>query len=238
MEKFATLLVEHLNKLQRPKKTPLLSMSPILEWTIHNTARKYEIIAKASKNQVAGLAIFEIEKLRQIPNTILFRVSDVLEFLAHRRLGHLIAPILQKWAQNCDEYVFMGRIPDDALVKWIPWGKLLQFSSPLFGHDFIRSSTLAEYLSLRDVQDVELEDICQKIVRFAKFLAGSHNDLLPELIRLILRPRLLFWGFATDASECAIEERIHGLINGPISERLSSLSIGDDIIAPENILPF
>jgi hypothetical protein len=78
----------------------------MLEWTIHTAGQKWRGIGEAAE-KLAGLAIFNVEKLRQTSDTTIFRVSDVLDFLASRGKGQRIARDLQ-WAQNCGEYIPMG----------------------------------------------------------------------------------------------------------------------------------
>lgn len=224
IDKFAAFLAEHLNKTQEPKDTCFVSLSPILEWTIHTVGQKQRDI-KQGVQQVAGLAIFDVEKLRQTSNTTLFRVSDIFDFLASRGKGQLIKPKLQQWARNCEEYVSMGRIPDDGLVRWVTWEELSRSPAPLFADCFMKAYTLAIYRKWIEIQQVELENICQRIVGFGKVLAGQRNDLLLPLIELVLRPEISFWGFKTSSSEETIKARIRALVDEAALLELSRLSI-------------
>lgn len=61
--------------------------------------------------EVAGFAIFDVEKLRQNSGTFICRVSNILDFLASQGKGQLVAQDLQNWVRNCDKYVPMGRNP-------------------------------------------------------------------------------------------------------------------------------
>lgn len=225
IDEFAAFLAEHLNKTQEVKETCFVSMSPILEWTIHTAGQKQRGIGQVA-DQVAGLAIFDVKKLRQTSDRTIFRVSDVLDFLASRGKGQLIARNLQKWARNCDEYVSMGRIPDDGLVRWVAWEELSTSPTPLFADCFVTAYTLAKYREWRVIQQVELEDICQRIVEFGKVLAGLRDDhLLLPLTELILRPGILFWGFETNSSEDIVKAKIRALVGEAALLKLSRLSI-------------
>jgi hypothetical protein len=119
---FAMNLAEHLGKTQKEKETGekietcFVSMSPILEWTIHTVGQKSK---DKDQNEEVSLAIFDVKKLRQTSGTTIFHVSDVLRFLASEGRNSLIEQGLQEWARNCDEYISVGRIPDDGLVRWV-----------------------------------------------------------------------------------------------------------------------
>lgn len=199
-------------------------MSPMLEWTIHTTRQKQRGIGQVA-DEVAGLAIFDVKKLPQILDTTIFRVSDVLDFLANRGKGQLIARNLQKWARNYDEYVSMSKIPDDGSIRWVAWEELSTSSAPLFPDCFVKAYTLAKYREWIDTQHIELEDICQKIVGFGKILIGRRDDLLLSLIELILRSGIHFWGFETNLSEDIVKAKIRALVDEAALLKLSRLSI-------------
>jgi hypothetical protein len=224
-------LTLHLGKTREEEErgekieTSFVSMSPMLEWTIHTTGQEWKGIGQVA-DEVAGLAIFDVETLWQTSDTTIFRVSDVLDFLANRGKGQLIARDLQKWARNCDEYVSMGEIPDDGLVRWVAWEELSTSPTRLFADCFVKAYTLAKYREWIDIQRVELEDICQRILEFGKVLAGLQDDLLLlPLTELILRPGILFWGFETNSPENTIKARIHILVDETALQKLSRLSI-------------
>jgi hypothetical protein len=132
IDDFALFLSDHLSKTQQEKdggeeiETCLVSMSSILEWTIHSAGKKQGVISQ-NPGGVVGLAIFDVKKLGQNLDTAIFRVSDIFEFFKGQGNGQLIAREFQKWAQNYDEYVLMGRISNDGLVRWVVWEEL---SSP------------------------------------------------------------------------------------------------------------
>jgi len=224
IDEFAAFLAEHLNKTQERRETCFLSMSPMLEWTMHTAGQSQRGIGQVA-DEVAGLAVFDVKKLRQTSDTTIFRVSDVLDCLADRGKGHLIARNLQKWARNCDEYVSMGRTPDDGLVRWVAWEELSTSPAPLFSDCFVKAYTLAKYREWIDTQHIELEDICQKIIGFGKVLAGPRDDLLLPLIELILKPGIHFWGFETNSSEDIVKAKIRALVDEAALPNLSRLSI-------------
>lgn len=96
IDDFAELLAEHLSKTQKGRETAekmetcFMSTSPILEWIFMTAGQKWR----------------NIKKLRQSLDTTLFCVEDILRFLRSQGKDWLIGKNVQKWAQNCDEYVF------------------------------------------------------------------------------------------------------------------------------------
>lgn len=231
IDEFAAGLAEHLGKTQKEKEigekieTCFVSTSPILEWAIHTAGQKWK---DRGQSEVVGLAIFDIKKLRQNSGTTIFRVSDILKFLAGEGKDCLIEQDLQKWAQNCDEYVSVGKIPDDGLVRWIVWEELfLSLPNSLSKKCFKRAYTLGKYREwMQEIQEehIELEDICQRIVEFGKVLAGHQDDLLSPLIELVLRPGIQFWGFTTESSE-NVAAKIRELVDETALHKLSGLSL-------------
>ena len=53
-------------------------------------------------------------------------------------------------------------------------------------------------------QELELEDICNRVIRFGRALAGPEDGLILPLILLILKPGIRFWGFGTAPSDDTI----------------------------------
>lgn len=113
VDKFAAHLAKHLGKTQEQKRTGdkiqtyFLSMSSVLEWTIHTTGQKWR---ESAAEEIAGLGIFDVRRLRQTSDSTIFRVSDILQFLKGRGKEEFIPRGIQRWAQNCDEYVLMGNV--------------------------------------------------------------------------------------------------------------------------------
>ena len=232
VEEFAADLAEHLGKTQKEEEigekieTYFVSTSPILEWTIHTAGQKCNA---RDGDEVVGLAIFDVKKLRQNSGTTIFRVSDVLKFLVGEGKDSHIEQDLQKWARNCDEYVSVGKIPDDGLVSWVVWPELyLSLPNPLPSKKcFRRAYTLGKYREwMRDIQEehIELEDICQRIVKFGKVLTGQRDDLLFPLIELVLKPGMQFWGFTTESPE-DVAAKMRELVDETALQKLYGLSL-------------
>jgi len=122
--------------------------------------------------------------------------------------GELIDGDLQRWALNCDEYISMGKIDDDALVRWVKWEDLCSGPVTVFQYSFLKAYTLAKYLGWKEEQQLEMENVCQRILNFGKVLAGPRDDLLAPLIAHILRPGIRFWGLSSQLSEDAVKSEI------------------------------
>ncbi|OAL45884.1 hypothetical protein IQ07DRAFT_648051 [Pyrenochaeta sp. DS3sAY3a] len=72
-------------KAEKPIKTEFTSTSPRLEWTLHLTGQK----SRELQEQV-NFVIFDLQALRQTPETTVFHVTDVLRFLETSGQTHLI----------------------------------------------------------------------------------------------------------------------------------------------------
>jgi hypothetical protein len=71
-----------------------------------------------------NFVIFDLQALRQTPETTVFHVRDVLRFLETSKQMHLIPKEYQQWARNCDEYIIMGRGIEKGIVQITPWSEL------------------------------------------------------------------------------------------------------------------
>lgn len=66
IDEFAGFLAEHLNKTQKEREgkekvnTYFMTMSLVLEWTIHTAGQKWK---GRDADEVVGLAIFDVTKL-------------------------------------------------------------------------------------------------------------------------------------------------------------------------------
>lgn len=230
MDAFAAFLTEHLGKLRKEGETGhkvetcFLSLSPSLEWTVHTTGQRSR---KSKVEETIGLAIFDTEKLRQTSGLTVFRVSSILDFLHHQGKGRLIPQKLQQWARNCDEYVLMGRVNSNELVRWIPWIELS--ASGFLASSFHSAYTLAKYCEWRDAEYSErdydsAEEVCRSVVEFGKIIAGPSAGLLLPIIELILRPGLRFWDWKVKTA-AVVEAKIHESINEAILMSISRLEI-------------
>ena len=219
VDQFAAHLAEHLGKTQEEKRigdmveTCFLSMSPVLEWTVHATGQKSK---ETKTDETAGLAVFDVGRLRRTPDLAIFRVSDILQFLEGCDKGKLIPRNVQGWARNCDEYVSMGKVHRSGLLRWIPWTEL--YGSGFLSSRFLKAYTLGIYRQWRDegydaVECTEVEDVCRNVVEFGKMLAGSQVSILPPLVELILKPGFRFWGLKANTEEEVVKSRAYELVN-------------------------
>ncbi|OBT77484.1 hypothetical protein VF21_05283 [Pseudogymnoascus sp. 05NY08] len=196
-------------------------MSLILEWTIHRAGRLWKVYL--SEN--AGFAIFDVKKLRQNSDTAIFHVRDILQYLTQQQKEQLIPQPLQQWALNCDEYVSIGKLPGNGLVRCLEWKELYPSPATLISSAFVWSYTLAKFREVVCQQELELEDICNRVIEFGKALAGPEDGLILPLILLILKPGIRFWGFSTRPSEDAIMTRIRGLVNDADLQKIAQLKV-------------
>lgn len=233
MDEFTEFLARHLGKTQEEKETgnkvetPFLSMSPELEWTIHATGQKWN---DSGRDDTVGLAIFDVKKLRQTSGLTVFHVSDILRFLENRGKEQLIPQGIQRWARNCDEYVSMGKINGRGLHRWVPGTEL--WASPMLSGQFFKAYTLAVYRRWRDEayddkECISVEDVCQKIIKFGKLLAGPRAGNLRPFVELILKPGVQFWELKTDASKEIVEARCHELVDGVMWNEFFSMRISN-----------
>lgn len=231
IDDFARRLALHLSKTKKKEEmgekieTCFLSTSSNLEWTIHVAGQKWRD-RSYNTDEAVGLAIFDVKKLRQ--TTTIFHVTDIFKFLENEGKGQLIGRDLQKWARNCDEYVSMGRIHDNGLVRWVMWEEIYRSPARILSVSFAEAYTLGIYRQwMREIpkQHIELENICQRFVEFGQVLAGPQDDLIFPLIELILKQGVLFWGFETESSEDTIRAKIHALVDEMALQKLSGLSI-------------
>lgn len=198
-------------------------MSPILEWTIHRAGR----IWHDHPNENGGLAIFNLKKLRQNSDAAIFHVWDIIEYLIQQRQEQLIPQRLQQWARNCDEYVSIGKLPHNGLVRWLEWKELYPSPVTLISSTFVWSYTLAKFREVVRQQELEFEDICDRVIGFGKALAGPEDGLILLLILLILKPGIQFWGFSTRPSDNAMMARIRILVDDADLQKIAQPRIGD-----------
>jgi hypothetical protein len=216
---FVEFLAQHLKKTQEEKNTGnkvetcFLSMSPVLEWTIHATVQKWR---NSVLDESVGLAVFDVKKLRQNSGLTVFRVSDILTFLASQGKEQSIPWNIQEWAQNCDEYVSMGKDYRRGPYRWVPCTEL--WASPMLSNRFFNAYTLGVYRQWRaevynDRECTKVEDVCQKVVEFGKLLAGPRDSILLSFVELLLKPGIQFWELKTDAPEEVIRARCQELVD-------------------------
>jgi hypothetical protein len=232
VQAFVEAIAAHLSKTQVQKETgskqetTFTSMSPTLEWALHTTKNKW---SDNNSDERASLVVFDMEKLLGIQDVALFRVSDVIRFLESQNQLHLIRSQLRDWAKNCDEYVTMGKKVKEAVVRVIPWSELRYM--PIINSEFERAYTLGRYCRWRDernYQEYSAEEVGGFIVRSAKALAGEESvssGVAREMMRLVVKPEVSFWGINTGAGVKDIMDRCEDILEGDMVESMSQASL-------------
>jgi hypothetical protein len=232
VQAFVEAIAAHLGKTQIQqetgvkKETMFTSMSPILEWALHTTKNKW---SDNNADERASLVVFDMERLREIQDVALFRVSDVTRFLESQNQLHMISSQLRDWARNCDEYVTMGKKVKNAVVRMIPWPELRYM--PIINSEFIRAYTLGRYCQWRNERSYQVysaEEVGGFIVRSAKVLAGEESvssGMARRMMKLIVQPEVSFWGMNTAASVEEIMDRCEDIFAGDMIESMSQASL-------------
>jgi uncharacterized membrane protein YheB (UPF0754 family) len=236
---FVKAMATHLGKTQLKQETGtkhnsmFTSMSPILEWTLHTTKNKWAeniAIANANVAKRTCLVIFDIRRMREMQHVAIFRISDVVRYLESQNQMQLIHSQLREWAENCDEYVTMGRAVENAVVRVISWHDLRLM--PIINTQFITAYTLAVYRQWRDEREYTLrdrEEAGRILVRSVKVLAGhdARNDwMVQPMLKLILKPGVFFWGINTNASRADVMHACEAILEQELVEQLSQTSLG------------
>ena len=206
----------------------LTSMSPILEWALHKTGQKWNDCP--SDDQVE-LIIYDLQALRNVSDVAVFRISDVLRFLERQNKRHNIDAELKRWAENCDEYIAVGKDFHDAHVRSLPWKDLCNM--PIISATFSRAYTLGIYCQWRDETRgqygiIEKGDACLQLLTSAKTIAGAgQQDVgrVREILRLILLPGIWFWGIETDVPVDEVFEECNALLEDDLTYKLSQVSV-------------
>lgn len=137
----------------------------------------------------------------------------------------MIPQDVSRWAKNCDEYVSVGKIPDNGLVRWVKWKELYPSPVTIISSTFVWSYTIKVFRDEVVQQTLEIDDICGRIINLGRVLAGPHDNLILPLALLILKPTIRFWGFSTEMSDDVIETRIHDLLDDTAAEKIVKLNI-------------
>jgi len=207
-------------------KTKFTSTSPRLEWTLHLTGKK----SCELKKQV-DFVIFDLQALRQTPETTVFRVTDVLRFLETSKQTHLIPTKYQQWARNCDEYIIMSRAIEKGIVQITPWSKLRW--APIINHTFCRAYTLSLYEEFRNehmdgISQKKCREACEMVVSSARTMAGEKAkdiEFVQHLVHLILKPGLWFWGIQVSGDDAEIVKGCDELLGDGLAARMSQISV-------------
>jgi hypothetical protein len=207
-------------------KTKFTSTSPRLEWTLHLTGKK----SRELQEQV-NFVIFDLQTLRQTPETTVFHVADVLRFLKTSKQTHLIPTEYQQWAWNCNEYIIMGRGIERGIVQITPWSELRWM--PIINYTFRHTYTLSWYERFRDdrmggISQTEHGRACEMVVSTARIMAGQKAEdmeFVQHLVRLILKPGLWFWGIHVSGDDAGIAKGCEELLEDGLASRMSQISI-------------
>ncbi|KAH6037171.1 hypothetical protein HBI60_215040 [Parastagonospora nodorum] len=207
-------------------KTKFTSTSPRLEWTLHLTGKK-----SGDLQEQVNFVIFDLQALRETPETTVFHVADVLRFLEMSKQTHLIPTNYQQWARNCDEYIIMGRGIEKGIVQITPWSELRW--TPIINDTFRSTFTLFYYERFRDdrmgaISQTEHGQACEMVVSTARVMAGQKAEdmeFVQHLVHLILKPGLWFWGIHVSGDDAEIVEACDQLLGDGLAARMSQISI-------------
>jgi hypothetical protein len=206
VQKFIAALAKHLGKTQLEKKagctldTMFSSMSPKLEWTIHRTGQGSK---PYNEEEVAGLVIYDLRRLRMARDVTVFRVRDIIQFLKDQGLAHLIEAQFRCWAENCDEYVTIGDSVRYGMVRWVSWTELYKMRT--ISYTFVKAYTLAVYQQWKIDAKIDADEVSEAVGELSLLLGGEDLKNVLLMVNLILKPGLSFWGFRTKASDTTID---------------------------------
>ena len=232
MQDFLKSLGMHLGKnaeeakARKAMRTKFTSTSPRLEWTLHLTGKK----SRGLHEQV-NFVIFDLQALRQTPETTVFRVMDVLRFLETSKQTHLISTEYQQWARNCDEYVIMGRGIEKGIVQITPWSELRW--TPIINDTFCRAYTLSLYERFQhermgEIIQTECGQACEMVASTARIMAGQKTEdieFVQHIVHLILKPGLWFWGIQVSEDDAEIVKECDELLGDGLAARMSQISV-------------
>lgn len=239
MQDFLGSLGRHLGKTERETKlgrqlaTRFTSTSPRLDWTLHLTGKKSrEQQERGTKDQVS-FVVFDLETLSRTPNVSVLRMSDVLRFLKSGSEPRLIPQNYQQWARNCDEYVIIGQGVQSAIIQFVPWSEIRWM--PIINHLFRSTYTLGSYQrfkaeGINKCAETRHKEVCKMVVDSAKEIAGqkaSEAELVLELVRLILKPGIWFWGIKTRSTEVEIMVECEAILEDELAVRMGDISLRD-----------
>ncbi|ORY10314.1 hypothetical protein BCR34DRAFT_566954 [Clohesyomyces aquaticus] len=235
---FFDAVARHLGKIRDVSHTSkntvdehLSSMSPSLEWALHRTGQKWEDDTKGLQME---LRIYDLQALSNLSDSGVYRMSDVFQFLENQNRAHQIDAELRKWAENCDEYITIGTGIHDGFVRSIPWQDLRKL--PIVSATFCRAYTLGIYRQWRDetrkyLENVGKDEVCLRVLTSAKTIAGTDQEnyeRVGEILRLILKPGIWFWGIKTDLVEDEVLNGCESLLKDDlIQSLLSQVSISN-----------
>lgn len=103
---------------------------------------------------------------------------------------------------------------------------------PIINNEFIRAYTLGRYRQWRDERDYgvhEGEEVGRMLVESARVLAGQdvpNGGIVRQMVGLILKPGVSFWGVNTNASLGDVVGACEDIVEQEIVEGLSQTSLG------------
>ena len=188
MQAFSRELEQHLGKTQSPTETYLVSMTPNLQWSVHKVGQKHKTVSHANE---AGLVVIDLRKWRQSKNPAVFRACSLFDFLEFK--GHPVTNSTWKqWARNCNEYVAIGEIPPDSVIRWVTWTEIL--NTGFLPRNFYWSYTLDIVRRWNYVLEEEDEILSEKIGQFVNALAGTNSELKIWVVDYLIYSDFWSWG--------------------------------------------
>lgn len=127
--------------------SPLISLSGSFHWAVQTTCIKGQT---AEEGQDAGLAMFDTSEIKA-SGVPLWCVRDLLTFFDSNRKfdSSRIDCCARKWAINSDEYLCWDLVPRTALIKFLPYERLIfrsEYPDDYFLRpEFITSISLGDF---------------------------------------------------------------------------------------------
>ena len=191
-EKFAEDVGKHLSKTRDQHESSFVSISPDLEWVVHQTGQR---ALKCLRNQTAGVAILSSAAISNTPGATLLSTERIFTYLDSRGLGHHVSETLRTWANNCQEHLSLNYLPHAAFVRWVPWTALINPPAPagLLVPDFSHCFTLGIFRQKHRAIDITKEDYVARVICFAQALVGGDGAKLYDFVRLVVAASN--WGY-------------------------------------------
>lgn len=192
----------------------------------------------ATKDQQAGLAIFDTSRIRAMHVSI-WRVEDLLTFFDSKRdfLSSMkVDRWAREWARNSNEYLCWNFISTDALAKFIPYERLgLRSDSSddnFLRPEFIDASSLGDFRK-RFSSSSELLTVDQYQCRVSSIVIELTDHVNPvkdidSFVKAIVNCFLnsALWGYK-------LKERIEML--GPLLRRINAAKYALKVIKRDDI---
>lgn len=216
---FLEELQRHLRKISLPCETYLVSMTPHLEWAIHRTGQKCREGSWFHQPGQSALAVIDTNELSGSENSIVLRVTDIIDYADVHNMNGLFNTEVRTWAANCDEYIAVNIIPSAALVKRVPWSDMYRPHLPqcLIPEPFTTSYTLGFWRKTYEKDDMPLHQVAVRIAKFAQEIveAGPPNSDLGHNDAITLIAHASDWGYgaASDKLRLISAAKLHAEID-------------------------